>query len=157
MLLSELREDLAIEFSRLDETLEEIRLIQINETNGALSRSDITAGATYLAQCYSGIENILKRITKYNSVPLPSGSFWHVELIGMFSDGDGRDIRLPLLVDALLFPTLTTLRKFRHTVAHGYAVSFDRETVMQTLPLAERAINQFKHNVQGFIEQMAPN
>jgi len=153
MTLDELREDIAIEFARIEETLAEIRLILQGDRKAILSRSDVTAGATYLAQCYSGIENVLKRITKYCGVPLPSGSFWHAELIGMFQAGDVHDTRLPILVDSRLFPLLTTLRKFRHTVAHGYAIAFDRETVLGTLRLADDTIEWFKQNVRTFIGQ----
>jgi len=153
MTLDELREDITIEFARVEETLAEIRLILKNDREGTLSRSDVTAGATYLAQCYSGIENVLKRITKYAGVPLPSGSFWHAELVGMFQAGEDRDTRLPELADASLFPLLTTLRKFRHVVAHGYAVTFDRETVLGTLRLADDTLERFKKNVLAFVGQ----
>jgi len=153
MTLDDLREDISIEFARIDETLAEIRLILRNERESVLTRSDVTAGATYLAQCYSGIENVLKRITKYCNLPLPSGSFWHAELVGMFQAGEDRDPRLPELADASLFPLLTTLRKFRHVVAHGYAVTFDREAVLGTLRLADGAVERFKKNVLRFLGQ----
>ncbi len=153
MTLDDLSEDIAIEFARMDETLEEIRLILENEKNAIVSRSDITAGATYLAQCYNGVENILKRVTKYCDASLPSGSFWHAELIGMFNDSDGHDPSLPILADANLFPLLTMLRKFRHIVAHGYAVTFDKETVIGTLCLADDVVGRFKKNVLRFLDQ----
>lgn len=153
MTLDELREDLAIEFARMDDTLEEIRLILLKEQSSSVSRSEVTAGGTYLAQCYSGIENVFKRIAKYCGVPLPSGSFWHAELVGMFKDGEGHDTRLPVLADTGLFPLLTTLRKFRHTVAHGYSVAFDKDTVLGTLRLADNTIRTFKQLVYAFVEQ----
>ena len=154
MVINELREDMTIEFARMDETLKEIRQILNNHKNGTLTRSDVVAGATYLAQCYGVIENILKRIIRYAGLPLPSGPFWHAELVGMFISSESHNASLPVLADAGLFPVLTALRKFRHTVAHGYAVSFDKDTVVEILPLADSAIGRFRQSVEAYLKQV---
>ena len=43
-----------------------------------------TAAAAFLAQFYTGIENILKRICRFRSVLIPRGDTWHVELFQKF-------------------------------------------------------------------------
>ncbi|MEW6702561.1 MAG: hypothetical protein AB1298_07565 [Bacteroidota bacterium] len=37
-----------------------------------------------MAQYYNGVENILKRITKYYNIPLPKTETWHLELFSFF-------------------------------------------------------------------------
>ena len=153
MRLNELCEDIEVEFAHINETLTEIRDILQRESEKTLTRSDITAGATYLAQCYNGIENILKRISRFRGVELPTGPFWHAEFVAVFTPDESKGKGLPPLADSDLFPRLTALRKFRHTVAHGYAVSFDRDTVLEILGTADETFSIFKKNVRNFIEQ----
>jgi len=45
-----------------------------------------TAGAAFLSEFYNGIENILKRISYFYGVPLPSGDTWHIDLFKRYGN-----------------------------------------------------------------------
>lgn len=54
-----------------------------------------SALGSLLAQFYTGIENILKKLIKANGRNLPKGENWHLELFKYFCDPP--DQNLPLL------------------------------------------------------------
>jgi hypothetical protein len=155
MSLRDLREEVETEFCLIDETLGGIAEILERTRTSPPQRSDTTAGAAYLAQCYNGVENIFKRIVKHCGASMPQGPFWHVALLASFADGAQRGDGLPALVDSGLFPELTALRKLRHTVVHGYAVRFEWEAVSAMMTDAPHIIERFRANVVTFLDSLA--
>ncbi|MEW6607670.1 MAG: hypothetical protein AB1414_09505 [bacterium] len=71
-----------------------------------------TAAGAFLAQFYGGIENILKRISHFYSIPLPTGSNWHTDLFKRFCAPSY--VPLPVLFDDSLSLAFAPFRKFRH-------------------------------------------
>ena len=86
--------------------------------SGEVSMRNKTAAAAFLAQFYGGIENILKRISRFYGVSLPSGNLWHVELFKRFCKPPSEP--LPLLFDRTLSEELAPYRKFRHVVCASW-------------------------------------
>jgi hypothetical protein len=78
----------------------------------------LAAAALFLANFYNGIENVLKRICRFNHVDIPAGGDWHLELASSF--GDLPRHGLPRLLDAQLVSDLAPYLQFRHVVHHGY-------------------------------------
>ena len=86
MTSEELREEIAIELENIETVLRELSILHEEAKGREASVLEKTAASAFLAQFYSGIENILKRISRYSNVPLPSGEIWHVELFRRFCD-----------------------------------------------------------------------
>ena len=100
MTSEELREEIAIELENIETVLGELATLYEDAKGREASVREKTAAAAFLAQFYSGIENILKRISHYHNVPLPSGEMWHVELFKRFCKPSF--LSLPVLFDEAL-------------------------------------------------------
>src|SRR5271157_2191478 len=141
----------AIEFRSIEETIRAIDDILKRASSGKVHPSDAAAGATYLSQCYNGIENILKRMVCFFEETLPDGPSWHADLLLMFYDKREVDTLVPRLLDEQLFLKLTSLRKFRHVVFHGYAIKFEWDSVKENLHAIAGTVQSFKKRLDKVI------
>lgn len=73
MTTGELEEEISIELDLIESTVQELLSLKRDLADREPSVREKTAAAAFVAQFYSGIENILKRITRLKSVPLPKG------------------------------------------------------------------------------------
>lgn len=96
-----------------------------------------------------GIENILKRITKYYNVPLPKTESWHYELFTFFCDPPY--LSLPVLFDAEIKMEMNELRKFRHRVHHGYSFTLEWNDLLIGANSVLKTFISFSRNVQTFL------
>lgn len=76
----DLREEMAIELELMDATVQELLALQRDAAERELTVREKTAAAAFLAQFYNGVENIFRRISRFQGVPLPTGATWHVDL-----------------------------------------------------------------------------
>jgi hypothetical protein len=74
----DLREEITVELEALDVTVRELSALRQDVADRDPTAREKIAAAAFLAQFYNGIENILKRISLFHDVPLPSGETWHV-------------------------------------------------------------------------------
>ncbi len=81
---AELREEIAVELENLELTVAELRSLRLDVTGREPTVREKTAAASFLAQFYGGAENILKRISRFHSVPLPVGDDWHIRTVPVF-------------------------------------------------------------------------
>jgi hypothetical protein len=86
------------------------------------------AAAAFLAQFYTAIENILKRICYYHGEHLPTSPAWHIELFQRFCVPGYPP--LPVLFDAELAVLLAPYRRFRHVATHSYAFQLDWQQML---------------------------
>ncbi len=73
MTSAELREEIAIELENIETVLRELSQLRHNVRGREASLLEKTAASAFLAQFYNGLENILKRISRYCNMPLPTG------------------------------------------------------------------------------------
>jgi hypothetical protein len=119
----ELGEEIAIELEALEATVNELAALQHDVAHREPTVRECTAAAAFLAQFYNGVENILKRISHYHNVPLPTGETWHVELFQRFCSPSHPD--LPSLFNERLASTMAPYRRFRHVALHSYGFQLD--------------------------------
>jgi hypothetical protein len=135
--LAELREEVLIGLENMQTTVAEVEALRRDLAGRDPTNREKTAAATFLAQFYGGVENILKRVSRFHNLPLPAGDTWHADLFKRFCDPPHAP--LPALFDAALAAQLAPFRKFRHVVFHGYGFQIDwarmREGVVQVGPL----------------------
>jgi hypothetical protein len=113
MLLEEYRKECTIELQFLAEVVQAIESLLAENTGDTAPLKDRAAAASFVFSFYNGIENLLKRTTKYCAVPLPKGEQWHSELAMRFADPVGRGFQLFLNSSPMMFiPTFSNSGNF---------------------------------------------
>jgi hypothetical protein len=109
-----------------------------------------TAAAAFLAQFYNGVENILKRISSYHSVPLPTGDTWHIDLFERFCSPPY--LPLPALFDESLATALAPYRRFRHVAFHSYAFQLEWSRMAEGVAGVHQVLSRIKASLSDYLE-----
>jgi hypothetical protein len=144
-----LGEEIAIELEALEITVDELLALQRDVADREPTMREKTAAAGFLAQFYSGIENILKRISLYHSIPLPTGETWHVDLFQRFCSPSYPG--LPALFDKDLANELAPYRRFRHVVLHSYGFQLDWLRMAEGLAGIQSVFSRFKARLSDYL------
>ncbi len=78
---AELREEVAIEVEAIEAVLAELAGLRRDVAGRGPTTRELAAAGLFLANFYNGIENIFKRICRYQRVRLPSSEEWHTILV----------------------------------------------------------------------------
>jgi hypothetical protein len=148
----ELREEMGIEFELIESIVQELQSLKKELTGREPTIREKTAAAGFLVQFYNGIENILKRISKYHSVDLPIGDTWHIDLFKRFCFPPYQP--LPSLFDESLASALAPFRKFRHVVYHAYGSQLDWERMSEGIENIEDVYTKFKTRLHGYLQDL---
>jgi hypothetical protein len=135
MTSDELREEVGIELGLIETSVNEALSLFHDLADKEPTVREKTAAAAFIAQFYGGIENILKRIHRFHGVPMPVGDSWHIEIFKRFCHPGYHP--LPFLFEDDLASDLSTFRKFRHVVYHGYGFQLDWERMRDGLAVLE--------------------
>ena len=84
MTAGELKAEIAVEFEALRLVAGELATLHADVAGREPTVREKTAAAAFLAQFYTGLENILKRLSRFHGVPLPAGENWHFDLFKRF-------------------------------------------------------------------------
>lgn len=152
MTVQELHKEISIELELIETTLKEISTLKIDIADREPTVREKTAAAAFIAQFYGGIENILKRISRFNSVPLPTGDTWHVELFKRYCEPSYKP--LPVLFDKSLSLAMASFRKFRHVVYHGYGFQLDWERMKEGIENIKDVFNRFKIMLFDYLQTL---
>ena len=151
MNVADLREEIAIELENLGLVVAEVRALRAELGDREPSVREKTAAAAFLAQFYTGVENVLKRISRFCGVPLPTGENWHLDLFKRFCEPPHPP--LPVLFDQSLACSLSAYRRFRHVVHHGYGFQLEwermRDGVLEVEALHDRLRSRLAEYVRG--------
>lgn len=154
MTKTELLEELNIELELIETILLELKSLKEDVKGKEPTLRDKTAAAAFLAQFYGGIENILKRICRYQAVTLPAGDAWHIELFRRFCEPAYAP--LPVLFDVTLAAAMAPYRKFRHVVHHGYGFQLDWARMVEGIEQLEDVFLRFKAKLKEYIQKLGP-
>lgn len=153
MTIPDLQEEIDIELELIDTVVGEIASLRRDVGNREPTLREKTAAAAFLAQFYGGIENILKRICRFHSLPLPIGDSWHSDLFRRFCHPPSEP--LPLLFDETLERRMAPYRKFRHVAFHSYGVQVDWNRMQEGLDGVEEVFRAFRRNIEAFLSALA--
>jgi hypothetical protein len=148
--IEDLKNEVGIELDLFAVVVRELVSLKADIGDHEPTMREITAAAGFLAQFYNGIENILKRISRFNDVPLPTGAMWHVELFKRFCTPPFDP--LPALFDEPLAQALSPFRKFRHVVHHGYGFQLDWVRMKEGISTLEDIFYRFKTNILNYLK-----
>ena len=121
--MSALLEEILIEKENIEKTLDVLREA-LNRTNKTYV--ELSAIGASLHHCYSGMENIIKRIFKAQNISVPSSSSSHKDLLDTATQQK--------IISEELLNRLDKFRGFRHFFVHAYGIMLNEEELM---PLAE--------------------
>jgi hypothetical protein len=144
-----LREEIAIELEALETTVNELLELQRDVADREPTTREKTAASAFLAQFYNGIENILKRISLYHSVALPTGETWHIDLFQRFCSPSYSG--LPTLFDRDLADDMAPYRRFRHIVFHGYGFQLDWNRMAGGVSGVQDVFSRFKTELSDYL------
>jgi hypothetical protein len=148
----ELKEETSIELELMEATVQELLALQQDVTGREPTVREKTAAAAFMAQFYSGVENILKRISRFHSVPLPTGDTWHVDLFKRFCSPPYEP--LPALFDEALESALAPYRRFRHVVHHGYGFQLDWNRMKDGIAGVEEVLSKLRERLSEYLQTM---
>ena len=148
----QLRQEIAIELESMESIVRELASLQRDLTGRQPTVRETTAAAAFLAQFYNGLENILKRISRFYEVPLPSGDTWHLELFDRFCSPPFDP--LPALFTSALAAQLAPFRKFRHVVYHSYGFDLDWERMSEGIASVEHIFAQVKTAIGTYTQKL---
>ncbi|MBI4698837.1 MAG: hypothetical protein HY758_08025 [Nitrospirae bacterium] len=152
MTIKELLEEIHIELELIETTLKEISDLTNDIADREPAVREKTAAAAFMAQFYGGIENILKRISRFHNIPLPGGETWHIDLFKRFCKPPYKS--LPLLFDEELLLAMAPFRKFRHVVYHGYGFQLDWDRMKEGLSKIDNVFLQFKMKLLSYLQTL---
>ncbi len=152
MTVEELREEISIELELIGDTVRELSSLRSDVGTREPTVREKTAAAAFMAQFYGGVENILKRISRFHVVPLPVGDTWHIDLFKLFCKPSHKP--LPELFDEPLTATMSTFRKFRHVVYHGYGFQLDWSRMQEGMSGIEDAFHKFRVVLEKYMQTL---
>lgn len=152
MTVQELRKEISIELELIETILKELSDLKNDIAEREPAVREKTAAAAFLAQFYGGIENILKRISHFYSISLPTGNTWHIDLFKRFCSPSYNP--LPALFDEHLALAVAPFRKFRHVVYHGYGFQLDWDRMKEGLAFIDEVYSRFKTNLFNYLERI---
>lgn len=152
MKFERLHEEITIELDSMETIVDELIALQQDTFDGEPSVRDKTAAAAFLAQFYTGIENILKRISYAHDVPLPEGESWHIELFKRFTMPAMPP--LPDIFDAEIAGELAPYRRFRHVALHSYGFNLDWSRMLGGVEGVSHIFSQFKERILLYLDEI---
>jgi hypothetical protein len=150
--VSELRAEANVEFAHLDRVVDELLSLRQDVGEREPRLRELVAGGAFLTQFYNGVENLLKRISKHEDVPLPQGPDWHVELFRRFCTPSS--YRLPALLDEQLRSELARFRGFRHVARTSYGTGLDWTKVSAGIDRVVPTYARFREAVEGYLDSL---
>ncbi len=147
-----LKAEIAIEFDALQQVVNELDDLLRDLAHREPTVREKTAAAAFLVQYYSGIENILKRLSRFHGVEFPSGESWHLELFKRFCSPGQHP--LPTLFDDTLARQLGPFRRFRHVVHHGYGFQIDWSRMRDGAERAGPVLSIFRERVAAYVTSL---
>jgi hypothetical protein len=144
-----LQEEILIQLEAMAIVVDELLALQQDVTSREPTLREKTAAAAFLAQFYNGIENILKRISNFQDIPLPIGETWHVELFQRFTFPSHPG--LPVLFDDELADSLAPYRRFRHVVFHSYGFQLEWDKMAGGVNGVSNVFNQFQASLSAYL------
>jgi hypothetical protein len=142
-----LRKQVTLERQHLHRLLDSYRTLIQKCAVSPPDEIELAALAAMLHSFYNGLENIFKRVATELDGGLPSGEFWHRELLdSMTMPGRARSA----VISASLIENLDDYLEFRHFFRHAYIFNLRWDRIRnlalgceETLKLVEAELDRF--------------
>ena len=140
----QLKEYCEAEFENIDTVVFELFSI-IKTAKSEYSTAELAAIATFIHNCYNGIENILKRILSFNQIEMKETPTWHKDLLKTSLDIG--------IVTNDLYSTLSDYLSFRHFFVHAYSFTLRWDELKPLVQDLEKTLKTFRSAIYNFIDK----
>lgn len=148
----ELTRDVQFELELMSKVVSELTALEQDVQQSDPTVREKTAAGAFLAQFYSGVENISKRICRFHNVELPEGDAWHLELFEWFCPPARPP--LPVLFSEELAKTMAAYRRFRHVVRHSYGVQLEWSRMEPGIVRIEEVFSEFSSDIRRYLDSL---
>jgi len=133
------------EFENIDSVLAEFASV-IKPRKQKYSVADLAAAATFIHNCYNGIENILKRILVYLDIDTRETPAWHKDLLKTSSDRK--------IISEKLYDALSDYLSFRHFFIHAYSFTLRWEELKPLATSLNDTVEEFRSAVYDYLNRL---
>lgn len=144
MLKHQLKEYCEAEFENIDTVVCELFSV-VKTEKSEYSSAELAAIATFIHNCYNGIENILKRILSFNQIEIKETPTWHKDLLKTSLDIG--------VVTNDLYSTLSSYLSFRHFFVHAYSFALRWDELKSLVEDLEETLKRFRSAIYSFIDK----
>lgn len=148
----DLRDEVGYDLAQMLIVVDELQALRRDVGEHEPTLREIMAAGAFLSSFYNGVENILKRISKYHGIPLPTGDQWHVKLLDRFREPLGSG--LPALLSESLVPGLDMVRRFRHVARTSYGMELDWAKVATGIDEIGFVFERFRTAVTDYLDRL---
>lgn len=131
--MADINEKVAAEIENIEKVL--LELNQFEDLSKA-STLELAGIGALLHNYYNSIENIIKQILKFQGKEIPSGLFWHKDLLELACSTD--------ILSLFMKEKLGQYLAFRHFFVHGYALDLKADRIAPLVKLSIEVFNQLK-------------
>lgn len=146
MIKQQLKEYCEAEFENIDTVVSELFSV-VSAGKSDYSIAELAAIATFLHNCYNGIENILKRVLLSGDVKIEDTPTWHKDLLKA-STNIG-------IISNDLYVILSDYLSFRHFFVHSYSFTLKWEELKPLVDGIEETLARLKSTIYDFIDKHA--
>lgn len=138
----QLKEYCEAEFENIDAVLAELASVVI-PGKSQYSTPELAAMATFIHNCYNGIESILKRVLVSRLGALPESPTWHKDLLEMAAAKG--------LIDESLHHRLSVYLSFRHFFVHAYSFNLRWKELKPLVEEIEGTVADFRRALSPYM------
>ena len=110
---------------------------------------EIDALGALLHSFYTGVENVFSRVSLTLDGGLPTGQFWHVDMLDSMALATERR---PAVISAELRARLRDYLQFRHVFRHAYSFRLQWDKMSSLVLGVQDAARQFAAELTDFIQ-----
>lgn len=137
-----LKEYCDAEFENIESVLAEIALVVIPGKT-KYTTAELAAVATFIHNCYNGVENIFKRIISFSSAAIKESPTWHKDMLKTALELN--------IISSDLYDALSTYLSFRHFFVHAYSFTLRWEELKPLVENLDDTLRQFQTSVTVYI------
>ena len=149
-----LRRQVMVERKQLNRLIEMHQPLLEKSASQCPNDIELSALAAVLHSFYTGIENIFRRIALEIDGALPTGEFWHRELLDAVAHS-GRDRSAAISED--LRDRLREYLGFRHVFRHAYAFQLQWEKMSHLVLDCEETLRLLEAELDAFLQSGVQN
>ena len=147
MTKKQLREHCDAEFENIYRVTSELTAV-VQSRNSDYPIAELAAIATFIHNCYNGIENILKRILYFEKKELKDGPTWHKELLKSASAAG--------IITDDLYAELSNYLSFRHFFVHAYSFTLRWDDLKPLAVNLDLVLSKFNAAISAYMEKQEP-
>jgi hypothetical protein len=149
----QLEDEIEVELDRMARTVQEVNELLRDASGRKLTTRELAAAGAFLGNFYGGTESIMKRVCRFEGLPLPDGANLHADLFALFSSPERS--RLPELIGNEFRRPFILLRKLRHVVFRGYPFDLDDDRIRPGLLALPAMLDHLRQRVRVYLANLA--